>query len=134
MSVPLRVLGVRWVTAGALVAIAAAALAAEASPEAQRVQAVIELLRKGDAAAAAAKLGEGPQLQALASDAALVQVLCDRAYRFDGPKADAGARRTLAARLFGVASAAHEAAPADDRARWALAEAVVLRERAGPPT
>jgi hypothetical protein len=124
-----RALGVSWFAA---VALAGAALAADATPEAQRVQAVIDLLKKGDAAAAIAKLGDGAQLQALASDPYLVQVLCDRAFRFDNPKANAEARRTLATRLVELAKAANAAAPADDRTRWALAEAVVLRERAGP--
>ena len=124
----LRDLGVSWVAAAAL---AGAALAADPTPEAQRVQAVIDLLKKGDTAAAIAKLGEGPALQCLASDPYLVQVLCDRAYRFDSAKADAGARRTLADRLGDLAKSANDAAPKDDRTRWALAETMVLRARAG---
>lgn len=131
MSVLVRDLGMTFLAAATL---AGTAVAADATPEAQRVQGVIDLLKKGDVPAAVGKLGDGTQIQPLAADAYLVQVLCDRAYRYDNAKADATARRTLAARLVDVATAANAAAPADDRARWALAEAVVLRERAGPRT
>jgi hypothetical protein len=134
MSVLCREFRARCGAAGAVIAVAAAALAADATPEAQRVQAVIDLLKKGDAAGAVAKLGDGTALQSLAADPYLVQVLCDRAYRFDTAKNDAAARRTLAGRLFELSTAANAAAPSDDRTRWALAEAIVLRERAGPPT
>jgi len=134
MSVLLREIHARGAAVTVVAALAGAALAADATPEAQRVQAIIDLLKKGDATAAVAKLGEGPTLQSLASDPYLVQVLCDRAFRFDNAKADAGVRRTLAGRLVELATAANTAAPADDRTRWALAEAVVLRERAGPAT
>ena len=134
MAVLVREIRSRCAALGAVILVAAAALAADTPPEAQRVQAVIDLLKKGDAAAAVAKLGEGAALQSLASDPYLVQVLCDRAYRSDSAKTDAAVRRTLATRLVELATAANSAAPSDDRTRWALADALVLRERAGPPT
>jgi hypothetical protein len=99
---------------------------------AQRVQAVIDLLKTGDVSAAVAKLGDGPQTAALAGRPELVYVLCDRAFRYDSQKADAAARRTLSARLVDLSTAAAAAAPDDDRLRWALAESIVLRERSGP--
>src|SRR5262245_59598480 len=68
MSVLLREIQARCATAAAVIVVAGAALAADTPPEAQRVQAVIDLLKKGDAAAAVAKLGEGAALQSLASD------------------------------------------------------------------
>jgi hypothetical protein len=134
MSVLLREFQARLAAVTVVAALAGAALAADATPEAQRVQTVIDLLKKGDAAAAIAKLGEGPALLCLSSDPYLVQVVCDRAFRFDSAKADADLRRTLAARLLELAKAANTAAPADDRTRWALAEAYVLTARANPET
>lgn len=113
-------------------ALAGAAEAAAESADAQRVQAVIDCLRTGDVPGAVAKLGEGAQVDVLAGQPDLVHVLCDRAFRFDAPKADAAARRTLSSRLVGLATAAAAAAPDDDRTRWALAGAIVLRERTGP--
>lgn len=102
--------------------------------EARRVQTVIDALKTGDVAGALTKLGEPAKVQALAPHPELVQVLCDRAFRYDSPKAPAEPRRTLAARLFDLASAAAAAAPEDDRTRWALSEAFVLRERTGQGT
>src|SRR6185295_661659 len=115
-------------------ATAAAVARADTAPsdEAKRVQAVIDVLKTGDVSAAVAKLGQGEQVDALAAHPDLVQVLCDRAFRFDNQKAGVDARRTLAGRLFELATLAAMQAPDDDRARWALAEATVLRERAGP--
>lgn len=125
---------VRSLAAAFLLTLAAVARAETApSDDAKRVQAVIDVLKAGDVSAAVAKLGQGAQIAALASHADLVHVLCDRAFRYDNQKAAIDARRTLAARLVELATAAQTASPDDDRARWALAEAVVLRERAGPP-
>ena len=127
-------LRVRCVGAALLLTFAAAARAdAVPSDDAKRVQAVIDVLKTGDVSAAVAKLGTGAPVTGLASHADLVHVLCDRAFRYDNQKAAIDARRTLAARLFELATAAAMASPDDDRTRWALAEATVLRERAGPP-
>lgn len=121
--------------AAALLAVSAGAAHAAAEPaDAQRVQAVIDCLKAGDVPGAVAKLGEGAQVDVLAGQPDLVHVLCDRAFRYDAPKADAAARRTLSSRLVALATAASAAAPDDDRTRWALAEAIVLRERTGPRT
>jgi hypothetical protein len=103
-----------------------------APDDAQRVQAVIDLLKTGDVPAAVTKLGDGPQTSALVGKPELVYVLCDRAFRYDAPKAEPAARRTLSARLLNLSLAAATAAPDDDRLRWALAESIVLRERSGP--
>jgi len=115
----------------ALCAVAASADTVVAD-DAQRVQAVIDLLKTGDVPAAVTKLGDGSQTAALVAKPDLVYVLCDRAFRYDAPKADAAARRTLSARLLDLSLAAATAAPDDDRLRWALAESIVLRERSGP--
>jgi hypothetical protein len=128
--------GARARRLGAAVLLTLAALArADTTPadDAMRVQAVIDAMKTGDVSAAVAKLGQGAQVNALASRADLVHVLCDRAFRFDNQKASIDARRTLAGRLYELATAAAMASPDDDRTRWALAEATVLRERAGPP-
>ncbi len=117
-----------------LAASGAGARAAAESADAQRVQAVIDLLKAGDVPGAVAKLGDGAQVDVLVTQPDLVHVLCDRAFRYDAPRADAAARRTLSARLVALATAASAAAPDDDRTRWALAEAIVLRERTGPRT
>jgi hypothetical protein len=113
----------------------AATARAETTPseDAKRVQAVIDVLKTGDVSAAVTKLGQGAQVAALASHPDLVHVLCDRAFRYDNQKAGVDARKSLAARLYDLAAAAQTAAPDDDRTRWALAEAIVLKERAGPP-
>jgi hypothetical protein len=99
--------------------------------DAQSVQAVIDALRAGDFSAAAAKLREKPSVERLTARPDLVYVLCDRAYRYDKHSGSADARRTIAARLLEVAGAAAAAQPTDDRLRWALADATVLRERTG---
>jgi hypothetical protein len=117
-----------------VLALCAAAASADTvvNEDAQRVQTVIDLLKTGDVPAAVTKLGDAPQTAALAGKPDLVYVLCDRAFRYDAPKADAAARRTLSSRLVDLATAAATAVPDDDRLRWALAESIVLRERSGP--
>jgi hypothetical protein len=119
-----------WLAAAAL-AVCAATASAETvvTEDAQRVQGVIDLLKSGDVPGAVTKLGDAPQL---AGKPDLVYVLCDRAFRYDSHKADPDARRALSARLVDLATSAAAAAPGDDRLRWALAESIVLRERAGP--
>jgi hypothetical protein len=113
---------------GTLLAATAAA-ADTALDDAKHVQAVIDSLRAGDVSAAVAKLRAGPSADALAAKPHLVHVLCDRAFRFDSQSAPIDARRALAASLFEIATKACEAQPSDDRPRWGLAEAIVLRER-----
>jgi hypothetical protein len=101
---------------------------------AKLVQSVIDALKKPDVAGAVAKLEAGPEIDGLSARPDLVHVLCDRAYRYDSVDSDAAARQKLAARLVRLASATIEKAPNDDKARWAMAESLVLRERAGPKT
>jgi len=124
---------VRRLAVAALVLCAAAARADSVpSAGALHVQAVIDVLKTGDVSSAVAKLGQGAELDGLVGHPDLVHVLCDRAFRYDNQKAPLDARRTLSARLFELATATLMRAPDDDHARWAVAEATVLRERAGP--
>ncbi|MCE9636569.1 MAG: hypothetical protein K8T90_12765 [Planctomycetes bacterium] len=102
-----------------------------ADPAAQRVQTTIDAIRAADVPLALTRLGAGPETDALGTRIDLVYVLCDRAYRYDKVVPDPAPRKALAARLFDLATAALAAAPADDRAHWAMAEAIVLRERSG---
>jgi hypothetical protein len=126
---------VRRVAAALLLALAArTAAAADPDAAAKLVQAAIDAIKAGDVAAAVTGLGDGAAPDPLAARPELVHVLCDRAFRYDTTKADPEQRRVLAARLFALATAAQKHAPADSRTSWALAEALVVRERAGPRT
>jgi len=100
----------------------------------EHAQDVIEALREGDVSAALLVLDAGDMASELAGRPALVHVLCDRAYRLDEVcSAAPGAERIrLSGRLLGIAERTHAAAPEDARAQWALAHALVLRERTGP--
>ena len=126
----------RWIAGVAAVLACAGSTWADTAvgDDAKHVQTVIDFLKAGNVPAAVAKLGTGPNVDALTSHPDLVHVLCDRAFRFDSEKANAAARQTLATRLFDLATATAAKAPDDDRTRWALSEAIVLRERTGPRT
>lgn len=115
-----------------------AASAQQEDAAAKRVQAAIDALRTGDAVAAVTALGSDDEVTALGSRLDLLYVLADRAYRYDQPVAKSAeqtrldARRTLATRLFDLSAAAAKTAdPADERAKWVLAESIILKERAG---
>lgn len=96
---------------------------------------MVDALRGGDVARAGELLGSDGVAAGLPARPDLVHVLCDRAYRCDDAfrAASPVARRGLAASLLAIAEAAHAAVPDDTRGSWALAHALVLRERAGPP-
>lgn len=128
----LRAFAAAWI---ALWAFTAAAGVSHAADEpAQRAQSVVDALRAGDVASAVERLGDPAGSDGIAARSDLVHVLCDRAYRYDRPTTDTAARRALASRLLALATDAAGRAPDDDRARWALSEALVLHERAGPRT
>ncbi len=100
----------------------------------ERAQDVIDALRRGDVPRAVEVLTGPDVADALVDRPALVHVICDRAYRFDDAMraAPESARRRLSGSLLDVAERAHAAAPEDVRGTWALAQALVVRERSGP--
>ncbi len=120
------------------VVVLAGALAAPARARAddldERAQDVIDALRDGDVASALKTLAPLETTERLSERPALVHVLCDRAYRLDQAyrKAPGNQRIQLSNTLLELAEATLASAPADARAQWALAHAIVLRERTGP--
>ncbi len=114
--------------------VCAAVAPARADDLEESAQDVIDALREGDVGSALKALRADGVATALTERPALVHVLCDRAYRCDAVCRDApGAERIqLSGALLDVAEGAHAAAPDDARAQWALAHALVLRERTGP--
>jgi hypothetical protein len=123
-----------WALSVGLLLGLALPLPAHADQLDERAQDVIEALRSGDVSSALGVLGRPGIAAELVGRPALVHVLCDRAYRCDeacreAPNRD---RVRLSAELLELAEATYAAAPADARAQWALAHALVLRERTGP--
>ncbi len=120
-----------WAALLLVLALPGSALADELE---ERTQDAIDALRGGKVSAALQVLGDRGVADGLVGRPALVHVLCDRAYRLDEVCSEApGADRIqFAGDLLRIAEATHEGAPEDVRGLWALAHAIVLRERTGP--
>ncbi len=122
--------GPLWAAAWVLLA---AVSAARGDVVDDRAQDIVDALRRGDVQAAVSLLEDPSLTSDLADRPALVHVLCDRAYRFDDACAAAPptSRMLLATVLMEVAEDTRASAAEDPRAAWALANALVLRERSG---